>query len=180
MTNIDFSILFWIQEHIVNEGLTPIMKFFTTIGNGGMIWIILCIILLLFKKTRRIGLVAAVSLLLVAILNNEIIKAIVQRPRPFTYTDIELLIAAPGGYSFPSGHTSSSFAVATAIFLKDKKLGTAALLCAALIGFSRMYFFVHFPSDVLTGMIEGILMAVLVSCLFDYALKKRSSTSGKL
>ena len=101
MTQIDFSILYWIQDHIVCAALTPVMKLFTTLGNGGILWIIIGILLLFFKKTRSIGIAALLSLALVAILNNEIIKAIVQRPRPFTYVDIELLITAPGGYSFP-------------------------------------------------------------------------------
>lgn len=180
MTQIDFSILYWIQDHIVCAALTPVMKLFTTLGNGGILWIIIGILLLFFKKTRSIGIASLLSLALVAILNNEIIKAIVQRPRPFTYVDIELLITAPGGYSFPSGHTSSSFAAATAVFLKNKKLGAVLLVCAALIGFSRMYFFVHFPSDVFVGMIEGILTAVAVTLLLDYAKKKAESTSGKL
>ncbi|MGN1011797.1 MAG: phosphatase PAP2 family protein [Clostridia bacterium] len=180
MTQIDFSILYWIQDHIVCAALTPVMKLFTTLGNGGILWIIIGILLLFFKKTRSIGIASLLSLALVAILNNEIIKAIVQRPRPFTYVDIELLITAPGGYSFPSGHTSSSFAAATAVFLKNKKLGAVLLVCAALIGFSRMYFFVHFPSDVFVGMIEGILTAVAVTFLLNYAKKKAGSTSGKL
>ena len=180
MTQIDFSILYWIQDHIVCAALTPVMKLFTTLGNGGILWIIIGILLLFFKKTRSIGIAALLSLALVAILNNEIIKAIVQRPMPFTYVDIELLITAPGGYSFPSGHTSSSFAAATAVFLKNKKLGAVLLVCAALLGFSRMYFFVHFPSDVFVGMIEGILTAVAVTLLLDYAKKKAGSTSGKL
>lgn len=177
MTNIDFSILYWIQDHIVCEVLTPIMNAITTSGNGGIIWIILCVILICFKKTRWIGIAAAISLALVGILNNEIIKPIVERPRPFLQQELELLIAAPGGFSFPSGHTSSSFAVATAVFLKNKKIGIPALMFAALVGFSRLYFFVHFPSDVFVGMLEGIFVAIAVTFAIDklrnrYAEKK--------
>ena len=172
MTNFDFSILYWIQDHIVCEALTPIMKAITSAGNGGIIWIVLCVILICFKKTRWIGISAAVSLALVGLLNNEIIKPIVERPRPFLQQEIELLIAAPGGFSFPSGHTSSSFAVATAIFLKDKKIGIPALILAALMGFSRLYFFVHFPSDVFVGMLEGIFVAIAVTYIID-KLRKR-------
>lgn len=172
ITNLDFSILYWIQEHIVCDALTPVMKAVTTAGNGGIFWIILCLILLCFKKTRRIGVAAAISLALVGLLNNEIIKTVVARPRPFQQAEIELLITPPGGYSFPSGHTSSSFAVATALFLKEKKLGIATLAMAFLIGFSRLYFFVHFPSDVFFGMIEGILMAIAVTVVIDKLWKK--------
>ena len=167
MTNIDFSILYWIQDHIVCEALTPIMNAITTSGNGGIIWIILCVILICFKKTRWIGIAAAISLALVGILNNEIIKPIVERPRPFLQQELELLIAAPGGFSFPSGHTSSSFAVATAVFLKNKKIGIPALMFAVLVGFSRLYFFVHFPSDVFVGMLEGIFVAIAVTFAID-------------
>ena len=172
MTNFDFSILYWIQDHIVCEWLTPIMKAITTAGNGGIVWIILCVILICFKKTRRIGIAAAISLALVGLLNNEIIKPIVERPRPFLQQEIELLLAAPGGFSFPSGHTSSSFAVATAIFLKNKKIGIPALILAALIGFSRLYFFVHFPSDVFVGMLEGIFVAIIVTYIIDKLCKR--------
>lgn len=172
ITNLDFSILYWIQEHIVCDFLTPIMKSITSAGNGGVLWIILCLILLCFKRTRWIGITAAISLALVGLLNNEIIKTIAARPRPFQQAEIELLITPPGGYSFPSGHTSSSFAVATALFLKEKNLGIAALAMAFLVGFSRLYFFVHFPSDVFFGMIEGILMAIAVTVVIDKLWQK--------
>ncbi|MBR5329096.1 MAG: phosphatase PAP2 family protein [Firmicutes bacterium] len=172
MTNFDFSILYWIQDHIVCDWLTPIMKGITVSGNGGILWIILCVILLCFKKTRWIGVTAAISLALVGILNNEIIKPIVERPRPFMQQEIELLIAAPGGFSFPSGHTASSFATAFAVFLKDKKIGTAAVIWAALVGFSRLYFCVHFPSDVFVGMLEGILVATIVTLVIDKLRQK--------
>ena len=180
MFQFDFAILYAIQDHLINPFFTLLMKAFTTMGNGGMIWIILSLGLLCFKKTRKAGLYGLIALTLVAILNNSIIKAIVQRPRPFTYTEISLLISPPGGYSFPSGHTSSSFAAATAIFLQNRNIGIPALILAALIGFSRLYFFVHFPSDVFVGMLEGILTAVLVTKLADQARKKLASTSGKL
>lgn len=180
MLQFDFAILYAIQDHLINPFFTLLMKTFTTMGNGGMIWIILSLGLLCFKKTRKAGLYGLIALILVAILNNSIIKAIVQRPRPFTHTEISLLISPPGGYSFPSGHTSSSFAAATAIFLQNRNIGIPALILAALIGFSRLYFFVHFPSDVFVGMLEGILTAFLVTKLADQARKKLASTSGKL
>ena len=180
MTEFDFSILYWIQDHIVCDWLTPIMKAITTLGNGGIVWIVLCVVLLCFKKTRWIGVTAAISLALVGILNNEIIKPIVARPRPFVQEEIALLINAPGGWSFPSGHTASSFAPATAVFLKNKKIGIPALILAALMGFTRLYFTVHFPSDVFVGMLEGILIAVVVTVAVDklrekYAQKKANA-----
>ncbi|HMM06131.1 MAG TPA: phosphatase PAP2 family protein [Clostridiales bacterium] len=180
MTDLDIGILYWLQDHVVCSFLTPLMKTVTTMGNGGIFWILMCLILMIPKSTRKIGMIAALSLAFVAIFNNLILKNIVARPRPFTYADIELLIAAPKGYSFPSGHAASSFATATAVFLGNKRVGAIALVLAALVAFSRMYFFVHFPSDVLVGSLEGILAAIVISKIVDYAMKKQDSTSGKL
>ncbi len=180
MTNLDIGILYWLQDHVVCSFLTPLMKTVTTMGNGGIIWILICLILMIPKSTRKIGITAALSLAFVFLLNNVVLKNIVARPRPFTYADIELLINAPRSYSFPSGHAASSFATATAVFLKNRKFGAAALALAALVAFSRLYFFVHFPSDVLIGSLEGIFIAIVVSKTVDYAMKKQESTSGKL
>ena len=110
------------------------------------------------------------TMLMCLILGNGVIKNLVARPRPFQAFDREivLLIPPPGEYSFPSGHTLHSFAAAVTIFLHNKKAGVAALLLAALIAFSRLYFFVHFPTDVLAGMVLGTLAALLV-----YALAKK-------
>lgn len=180
MTDLDIGILYWLQDHVVCSFLTPVMKIATTLGNAGIIWIILCLILMIPKSTRKIGIVAALSLAIVSILNNFVIKIIVARPRPFTQADIELLINAPKSYSFPSGHAASSFATATAVFLGDKKLGIVVLIIAALVAFSRLYFFVHYPSDVLVGAMEGAFTAIVVAKIVDQAMKKQGSTSGKL
>jgi undecaprenyl-diphosphatase len=180
MTDLDIGILYWLQDHVVCSFLTPLMKTVTTMGNGGIIWILMCLVLMIPKSTRKIGMTAALSLAFVTLLNNIILKNIVARPRPFTYADIELLIAAPKSYSFPSGHAASSFATATAVFLGNKKFGAIALALAALVAFSRLYFFVHFPSDVLVGSLEGIFTAIVVSKIVAYAMKKKDSTSGRL
>ena len=180
MTDIDYAILWWIQEHIVCDWLTPLMKFLSTANNHGTIWILIALLLFCFKKTRYLGITVGIALIVVTLLNNQIIKPLVLRPRPFTGAEINLLIPAPPDTSFPSGHTASSFAAAMTIFLKEKKLGAMAFALAALIAFSRLYFFVHFPSDVFAGMLEGILVAVLITALADYFKKKVPSISGKL
>lgn len=180
MTDLDMGILYWLQDHVVCSLFTPLMKALTTMGSGGILWILMCLILMIPKTTRKIGMTAALALAVTAILNNLILKNIMARPRPFTYADIELLIAAPRSYSFPSGHAASSFAAATAVFLGNRKFGVIALILAALVAFSRLYFFVHFPSDVAVGSLEGIFIAILVSKTVDYAIKKQDSTSGKL
>lgn len=176
----EYSFLLWLQNHIVNDTLTPMMKAFTTMGNGGAVWIALSIILICVPRTRKLGLVCAVTLLLDAILCNLILKTIIARPRPFTEAEIILQIPAPMGSSFPSGHTSSSFAVATAIALRHHKAGICAFAVAVLIAFSRMYFYVHYPTDILGGIAVGVGCALAVYYIEkNYSRKKSLSTSGK-
>lgn len=170
--SIDFGILDFLQT-IHNDVLDFIMKFFTYAGDRGYIWISLCIILLCIPKTRKIGVYLAITLLVEVILNDGIVKGIVARERPFLQrTGIDTIIKQPSGYSFPSGHSASSFAAATAIFLKNKKLGLGALIVAFCIAFSRLYFYVHFPTDVICGSLFGVLIALVISKLGGLVEKK--------
>ncbi|WP_105614419.1 phosphatase PAP2 family protein [Vallitalea okinawensis] len=141
------------------------MAFISTIGNAGLIWIVVSITLLLFKKTRGIGIAAIIALILNTVLVNLFLKPIFNRPRPYAIIEgIEYIIKTPSEpYSFPSGHASSSFAVATAIYLTSfkNKFAYLALILAALIAFARVYFCVHFPSDVIIGSLIGILMGYI-------------------
>ncbi len=163
ITEIDSQILIYIQENIRCGWLTPIMKFITTLGNAGMFWIVLSVVLLLFKKTRPIGLTCALALLFSLLVNNMLIKNIVARPRPYTViSNLTILVSKPGEFSFPSGHTASSFAAATVLFYTVKsKWGIVAMVWAALIGFSRLYVGVHYPTDVICGMLSGIILGVV-------------------
>jgi undecaprenyl-diphosphatase len=148
------------------DWLDHIMVLITKLGDEGLVWIALCVILLIFPRTRKCGVAMGLSLILTTILGNEIIKKIVQRPRPFVAdTSVILLIPQPGQYSFPSGHTSNSVAAAFSIFLFYKKPGIAALVLAGLIAFSRMYLFVHYPTDILAGIVLGIVDALIIRFL---------------
>ena len=159
--SLDHTILRLIAELLVNDVLTPVMQFITALGNDGMIWILLALLCLLRPATRRTGISMLAALLLSLLVGNLLIKPLVARPRPFQqYADLIPLIAPPGEFSFPSGHASSSFAAATALFSHHKKTGAAALVLAALIAFSRLYVCVHFPSDVLCGSLLGILLGI--------------------
>ena len=145
------------------DWLSAIMIFFTKLGDEGFLWIAVSIVLLLFPKTRKCGVAMALSMLLTTILGNKIIKNIVARPRPFAVDEsVKLLIEQPGQYSFPSGHTANGFTAAVSIFLFYKKPGIAALVVAGIIAFSRMYLFVHYPTDILGGIVLGTLDAALV------------------
>ena len=125
-----------------------------------LLFCLLALVLLIPKKTRWIGWSVGVALILGLLLGEFGIKNLICRPRPFAAEEMALLIPAPHGFSCPSGHTTSSFAAATSVFLWNKKWGALALVMAALVGFSRMYFFVHYLTDVLFGVALGILCAL--------------------
>lgn len=177
LLNLDGGFLLFLQESVRNPILDNLMIFITSLGNGGMIWIAATIVLLIPKKTRKAGIMSAVALLGSLIINNNIVKNIVQRPRPFvTFTDLQIIIPTPSEFSFPSGHTSSSFAAA-AVFYRHlpKKLGLPSVILAGLIGFSRLYVGVHYPTDVIAGVLMGILLSYLAEFLvnlFSNKLKK--------
>lgn len=158
----DFAVLDFIRENIANPVLDVIMKIITTSGDAGIIWIVAAVLCLIFKKTRKAGMCMAIALILVLLISNLTLKPLIARPRPFILREeIELIISAPSGFSFPSGHTASSFAAATGLFIYHKRLGIAALIWAFLIAFSRLYMYVHYPTDVMAGMLVGILCAVI-------------------
>uniref|UniRef100_UPI000B24E0A3 phosphatase PAP2 family protein n=1 Tax=Clostridium sp. NkU-1 TaxID=1095009 RepID=UPI000B24E0A3 len=153
------------------------MKEITGLGDSGIFWIITGAVLLCFKKTRIMGLCVILSLAAGFLIGNMFLKNLIARPRPCWIDDsIPLLIKNPGDYSFPSGHTLASFEGAVSIWLYNRKWGTPALVLAVLIGFSRMYLFVHFPTDVLGGLVLGTLIAVLVHSIVERSgiLKKNT------
>lgn len=167
---LDGNILLFLQNFVRNPILDPIVIFITSLGDKGFIWIIGTILLLIPKKTRKIGWMSALALLGSLMLNNNLIKNLVARPRPFTVlSDLSILIPKPGEFSFPSGHTSSSFAAA-AVFYRHlpKKIGIPALVLAGLIGFSRLYVGVHYPTDVLAGAVMGILLSYLAEIMINF------------
>ena len=168
----DFQILYFINEFHF-EILDKIMILITHMGTKGIIWILVGVILLLFKKTRKCGLTVLIALLFSLIVGNILLKNIVARPRPCWIDEtINMLIAVPKDYSFPSGHTFASFAAAVSVFLYYKKAGTAAVILAFLIGFSRLYLFVHFPTDVLSGAVLGICAAFASRCIVNKIWQK--------
>lgn len=155
--------------------LDKILAFITSLGNAGIIWIVLVVVLLILPKTRKAGIIVAAALLVDLILCNLILKNLVARVRPYDVnTAIAVLIKKPLDFSFPSGHTAASFAAMTALFLaKMKKAWIAALILSVLIAFSRLYFYVHYPTDVLGGIVVGILSGVLGYAIVEKLDKRR-------
>lgn len=159
--NLDLSILDS-MEFMRNSFFDPFMLFLSYLGDNGLLWITAGVVFLLFSKTRRLGVCLLFSLLINLVIVNISIKPLVARMRPFEYVkDISLLIPKPTDYSFPSGHTSSSFAAATSVFLHSRKLSLIAFALACLIGFSRLYLYVHFPTDVFCGALFGIFSSLI-------------------
>lgn len=161
LTNMDVQLLFWIQQNVRSDAATAFLEFFTDLGNMGALWIGLAVALFLYKKTRLTGSHAMLAVAVNVVLTNGLLKYLVARPRPFLlHSEINPLIALPTGFSFPSGHTSCSFAVAFVLYaLLPKRYGIPALVTAVLVGFSRLYLGVHYPTDVLAGVLVGFVAA---------------------
>ncbi len=168
----EIQILHWF-ETLHNPITNPIFYVITTLGNAGWFWIALAVLMLtvLPKKYKKVGLTMAIALILSLIFCNGIMKHLWARPRAFwvagqnfvvgnEFENLYGIFNSIHDYSFPSGHSSASFAAAVSIFMWRKKEGSAALVLAALIAFSRLYFTVHYPTDVLVGTITGALYGV--------------------
>ena len=174
----DFQILYLINN-IHNNILDKIMITLTNLGDAGIIWIIISIILLFIKKTRKCGILMIISMILGLIIGNGILKNLIQRQRPcWIDTNILLLIPNPTDFSFPSGHTLASFEASIMILLHSKKWGIPAIILSILIAFSRMYLFVHFPTDILGGAILGTTISILVYYVSEKIIKAKTETNN--
>lgn len=202
ITQIDHSILLFIQENLRFDWFTEPTIFVSHLGDHGKIWIILCLTLLLFKRTRKAGICGLLALLINLLITNVTLKPLVARVRPYEqFNDLILLLERQKDFSFPSGHTSSSFAAAWAIFQtyrlpklaadcstradKNRKmdtdgwkkewslLGISALILAVWIGWSRIYVAVHFPTDVLAGAVIGVFSAWTAGRMIEVCIRWR-------
>ena len=152
----ELAILNWIQDFLRANWLDGIVVFITTLGDAGAVWIVLSLALLCFRKTRPAGLTVAAALVLDLVVCNGALKPLFGRVRPCVVNPaVELLVACPTDASFPSGHTAASFAAAGALWAAGSRLWLPSLVLAALIAFSRLYLYVHWPSDVLVGAVLG-------------------------
>lgn len=164
--NTDLDTVIWVHENLQSTLWNPFWIFITTIGNKGAIWLVIALALSLNPKTRAIGTTCLAALIFSGIIANLGLKNLIARERPFTYFDAALLIKEPHDYSFPSGHTSASFAVAWVLYKDKFKINNfpvymIAMILAVLMGLSRLYLSVHFPSDILAGIGTGILSGYL-------------------
>ena len=175
----EFKVLDFIRETLSCDVMDTVMKCITYIGEVGWFWILLGVVLLFFKQTRKIGVTMLGALLLNLIVCNVTLKPLVGRIRPYDIKEgIDLIIKTPHDFSFPSGHTAASFAGAVAVFMYNKKWGGAAILIATLIGFTRLYLYVHFPTDVLAGALIGSLCAIIVYFIVKFIFKSIENRKG--
>lgn len=170
----EFQILDFFQQ-LHTPILDKLMVLVSGLGDKGAVWILLAAVLLIIPKTRKTGVLVAAALVFDIILCNGIIKPLAARIRPYDVnTAVEVLVAKPKDFSFPSGHTAASFAASSALWLaKEKWLWKPAFMLAVLIALSRMYLYVHYPTDVLCGAILGILCGGLAKKICSYYNEKR-------
>lgn len=162
----EFSLLYALQG-IHNPVLDAIMAFVSNLGNAGAFWIILSVIFMIPRKTRKTGVEMLVSITITFIIGNLILKNLAARMRPCQIDEtVALLVKMPSDYSFPSGHSMNGFTASVALLCNDKRFGIPAVILAAVIAFSRLYNFVHFPTDVLFGIALGTVIALLVDLVF--------------
>ena len=169
----EFAFLDWLQQ-FHNPVLDALAVFLNYAGEHGEIWIAFTLLLLLFRRTRKAGCAMATALVLYLVAGDCILKPLFARPRPCDInTSITMLVARPHGHSFPSGHTASGVAAAYALWLQNRKLGAPALVLAAFIAFTRLYLYVHFPTDVLGGAVLGIALGTAASAFANYMANRK-------
>lgn len=199
----DAGFLLYIQEYIRSDFLNPIMKVLTHSGDKGILLIVLILAMLFIPRTRAIGIMSTISIAIEALLNNVLLKNIIARTRP--YDDIDGLVCLVGrqmDYSFPSGHTGAAFAVAGAMLvvalfglpiiektgeitredasLTFKLVSVLLIMYATLLAFSRMYVGVHYPTDVLCGLLLGLGTSATAYLIYQIAIKKIHDRKAKI
>ena len=174
----DLPILDWIAANLWCPVLDTLMPIITLFGDAGIFWIAVAVLFLLTKKYRKTGLGMAFALVMGLLVCNICLKPAVARIRPYDFQmqyfakEIQLLIEQQHDFSFPSGHTIASFEAAVVILLNNKKLGIPAMILAVLIAFSRLYLYVHYPSDVIFSVILGTAFAFLGNWLAHKIFQK--------
>ena len=179
----DLPLLDWIQANIQCTFLDTTMPVVTHMGSAGFL-AAFAVFMMLLKNYRKTGFSVALSLVFGLVICNLILKPGVARIRPYDYQEqmgimINLLIEKQHDFSFPSGHTIATFEAATAIFLNHKKMGTVALILASIIAFSRLYLYIHYPTDVFTSIVLGAALAVLANWVVGKVLTAIEAKKAK-
>ena len=179
----DLPILDWIQANLTSSLMNTIMPIITMLGDEGIFWIAWSVLLLLFPKTRKIGLGMGFAMIIGLLVCNVTLKPLVARIRPYDLKAemgiiVPLLTERMHDFSFPSGHTIASFEGAVVLLKNSKKMGIPAMVIAILIAFSRLYLYVHYPTDVLCSVVLGTIFALVGDALAQN-IKLPSGKRGK-
>lgn len=172
LNNFELGILDFIRDNLSCSFLDKVMPVITSLADAGIFWIIVAVIMLCFKRTRKAGLTVGIALIFGLAVGNGMLKPLIGRVRPYDVKGIEPIIEKLHDGSFPSGHTLASFEAAGALMLRDKRFGIPALVLAIVIAFSRLYLYVHYPTDVLAGIVLGLLFAFLAYLVVNALYKK--------
>ena len=167
MNEAELNILWWIREHLTHPFLDTVMPYISSLARHGEFWILIALVLVCFKKTRKAGVAMGIAMACGYLIGNMGMKNLFARTRPYDVVEVDLLVAKLHDFSFPSGHTLVSFEAATALWFYHRKWGVAAFVLAALIALSRLYLFVHYPTDVLVGAVLGIGIGLAACVLTD-------------
>ena len=167
----DLPILDWIQANLQSGFMDKFMPFITLFGEAGIFWIALSILFMIFPKTRKMGLGMGLAMAMGLLICNVIMKPMIARPRPYDFQMaqfgkmIPLLIEAQHDFSFPSGHTIACFEASVVMLKNNKWLGIPAFILGLMVTFSRMYLYVHYPTDVLMSVLLGTMFAFIGDAL---------------
>ena len=183
--NFDLPILEWIQANLQCGFLDFIMPIITLFGEGGIFWIAWAVILLFFPKTRKIGWSMGAALILGVLVCNVTLKPLIARPRPYDFQltefgkEIKLLIDAQHDFSFPSGHTIACFEASVVLLIHDKRMGIPAFILGILVSFSRLYLYVHYPTDVIFSVFVGTGFAFLGTFIVNKVYDRLPAAKAK-
>lgn len=183
MNEFEIKILDFIQQNLRFGFLDDIMVLLTRLADDGIVWIVLAIALICFKPSRKMGISLATALILGLLVGNLGLKNLIARPRPYTVNPnivSDMLIERLSDYSFPSGHTRCCFEGGMAMYLCDKRFGKAAFVLGGFIAFSRVYLYMHYPTDVIAGVILGLLNGFIAFILVDKIYKLIDNKKSKL
>ena len=180
----DLPILDWIQANLQCGFLDTVMPIITLFGEGGIFWIAWALVLFCIPKYRKVGTGMLLALIMGVLVCNVTLKPLVQRPRPYDFqadlgVTINLLISAQHDFSFPSGHTIASFEAAVVLLLNDKRMGIPAMVICVLVTLSRLYLYVHYPTDVIFSIFAGSLFAFIGNALAPKVVEKLPLKKGK-